>query len=210
MNSLVAREDYLPSSDLTTPANIANDCASFFGLQKIPFLLKPSNTKIFEHISYTQVKNTLLFGLSSNEKILKITGDHGSGKTLLINQVLSEVDRQLYPICILNSQISSKELLQQIIDEFGQPYPVEATTEQLLRLLRFVLYEHYSNSDTSIVLWIDNAEQLPIDTLLIIEKIVGLETPTRNLIQIILSGANELDNKLKQPYLSALSHKIRF
>lgn len=208
MNNLTKHKT--ASNNLVPIGNPGFDCANFFSMHRTPFTLTPKKENIYEHENFIHVKNTLLFGISSGEKLLQITGDIGSGKTLLINDVLSSIDHQHYPIKILNPKISPKDLLCQIIDEFGRPYPVDATIEQLMRLLRFTLHEHYTKTDANILVWIDDAHLLSKNTLLIIDKISGWSTPNRALLQFIISGANELHDKLNHPLLSSLKNNIRF
>jgi len=186
------------------------DCASFFSMHKTPFTLAPKKENIYQHRNYLHVKNTLLFGISSGEKILQVTGNIGAGKTLLVNDVLSSIDHHHYPIRILNPRISPKDLLSQIIDEFGRPYPIDATIEQLMRLLRFTLHEHYTKTEANILVWIDDAHFLSNNTLLIIEKISSWTTPNRALLQFVLSGSNELDERLNHRLLLSLKNNIRF
>ena len=208
MNNLAKQKK--STTDLAPIGNPSFDCANFFSMHRTPFTLTPKKEHIFEHDNFKHVKNTLLFGISSGEKLLQITGDVGSGKTLLINDVLSSIDHHHYPIKILNPKISPKDLLCQIIDEFGRPYPVDATIEQLMRLLRFTLHEHYTKTDANILVWIDDAHMLSKNTLLIIDKISGWSTPNRALLQFIISGSNELNDKLNQPLLSSMKNNIRF
>lgn len=197
-------------TELTPIKNMGFDCANFFSMHRAPFTLAPRKENIFEHHNYKHAKNTLLFGVSSGEKLLEITGDIGSGKTLLVNDVLSSIDHQHYPIRILNPRISPKDLLCQIIDEFGLPYPVDATIEQLLRQLRFTLHNYYTKTDANILVWIDDAHLLSTDTLIIIDKISSWSTPNRALLQFIISGSNDLEIKLTHSQLSSMKNNIRF
>ncbi len=198
------------TTDLTLIDTSRFNCANFFSMHRTPFTLTPKKENIYAHDNFIHVKNTILFGISAGERLLQITGDIGSGKTLLINDVLSSVDHQHYPIRILNPRISPVDLLCQIIDEFGRPYPIDATIEQLLRLLRFTLHEHYTQTDANILVWIDDAHFLSRNTLIIIDKISSWSTPNRALLQFIISGSNELNNKLSHSTLSSLRNNIRF
>ena len=195
---------------MVTLPNQANNCAGFFSMHKTPFTLTPSKSNIYQHENYTHVKNTILFSISSGERLIKLTGDIGVGKTLLVNDVLSSIDHQHYPIRILNPKISPKDLLCQIIDEFGRPYPVDATIEQLMRLLQFTLHEHYTRTDANMLVLIDDAHLLSNNTLLIIDKISAWSTPSRSLLQFILVGSIELDEKLCHPILASMKNNIRF
>ena len=215
MNELVEKNNSFSrnlneSNNLVITRDYGFDCASFFSMHKTPFTLTPPKNHIFEHENYLHAKNTLLFGISSGEKLLKITGEVGAGKTLLINDTLSSIDHQHYPIRILNPKISPKDLLCQIIDEFGRPYPADATIEQLMRVLRFTLHEHYTRTDANILVWIDDAQNLSNNTLLIIDKISSWSTPNRALLQFIISGSIELDQRLEHPLLSSMKNNIRF
>jgi len=208
MNNLIKQENVSP--EFYSASNLAKDCASFFSMHKIPFTLNPQKANIYFHESYLQVKSTLVFAVTSGEKIIKITGESGVGKTLLVNDVLSSIDHHYYPIRILNPKISPTDLLCQIINEFGRPYPIDASTEQLMRLLQFTLHEHYTQTNTNMLVWIDDAHQLPNNTLLSIDKISSWSTPSRALLQFILSGNNSLDTLLQTPALSSLKNNIRF
>jgi len=208
MRNLINQESF--PEKLIANKNPGIECANFFSMHKVPFTLAPKKENIYEHKSFLHVKNTLLFGISSGEKLLQITGETGSGKTLLINDVLSSIDHHHYPIKILNPKISPKDLLSQIIDEFGRPYPMDATIEQLMRLLRFTLFDHYTKTDANILVWIDDAQLLSKNTLIIIEKVSSWSTPNRTLLQFILSGSNALNETLKQQALSSLKNNIRF
>lgn len=206
MNELLNNDN----KELSTFPDFGNDCASFFSMHNTPFTLTPKKSNIYIHQSYLQVKNTLLFGISSGERLIKITGNVGSGKTLLTNDVLSSIDHEHYPIRILNPKILPKDLLCQIIDEFGHPYPVDATIEQLMRLLRFTLHEHYTRTNANMLVWIDDAHLLSTNTLLLVDKISSWSTPTRTLLQFILTGDCLLDERLQHPTLLSLNNNIRF
>ena len=208
MNELV--DNKVINSSLIKTIDLGLGCAGFFSMHKAPFTHTPIKSRIFPHQSYRHVKNTLMFALTSGEKLIKITGQIGIGKTLLINDVLSTIDHQFYAIKIFNPKISAKNLLCQIIDEFGLPYPADANVEQLMRLLRFSLHDHYTKIDANIIVWLDDAHLLPENTLLLINKMGEWATPSRPLIQFIMSGSTDLDKKISQPQLSSLKNNIRF
>lgn len=208
MNELV--ENMPANTSLVKTIDLGLGCAGFFSMHKTPFTHTPIKSRIFPHQSYTHVKNTLMFALTSGEKLIKITGQTGIGKTLLINDVLSTIDHHFYAIRILNPKISAKILLCQIIDEFGLPYPADANVEQLMRLLRFALHEHYTKVDANIVIWFDDAHLLPENTLLLINKMGEWATPSRPLIQFIISGPSDLDKKINQHQFSSFKNNIRF
>jgi len=206
MNELVNKE----SKELSTFPDFGSNCASFFSMHKTPFTHTPKKSSIYIHQSYLQVKNTLLFAISSGEKLIKITGDVGSGKTLLTNDALSSVDHEHYPIRILNPKILPKDLLCQIIDEFGHLYPIDATIEQLMRLLRFALHEHYTRTNANMLVWIDDAHLLSTNTLLLVDKVSSWSTPNRTLLQFVITGDALLDERLQHPTLLSLENNIRF
>jgi MSHA biogenesis protein MshM len=181
-----------------------------FGLRNQPFVSNMDRNRFFEHESALEVLNTLQYALRSGEGVTKITGESGTGKTYLVSNLLSTMTSEFFVIKILNPSASPKTLLQSILDELCVEYDQNLNNQQLMKLIFATLCVYYANFKAPVVISVDNAERLSVSCLAAIASLNNLETQHRKLIQTVLIGTQELDEKLRHQSLSGLRQRISF
>ena len=196
---------------LTTVAPVQplmEDFAQLINPSRAPFSSLPKADYFFQYPSAMQALNTIAFSLKAGESIVKISGEKGVGKTFLIRQSVRVLGSDYYVMQCINANISAVDFLKFVIEEFGALYSVNTTENQLLKHLQCLLYEHYSKTDYPIVIWVDDAQQLPMETLALIGSMCEFQTNKRKLVQFILSGTSEFDEKINHISAKNLRHHI--
>lgn len=182
----------------------------FFGLHEAPFVNTPDSRFFFAHDSCQVALNTLMVATRSGEGFIKITGDVGTGKTLLCRKFLEELKDPFISAYIPNPYLEPMSLLMAIADELSIPYPKRVTQHQLLKLFTSFLIDGYASHGRVVVLCLDEAHAMPSETLEALRLLSNLETPRRKLMQVVLFGQPELDGCLEQPSLRQLKQRISF
>lgn len=182
-----------------------------FHLTYPPFGLTP-DTQFFSHSAqHVGALNTALICLQQGEGFIKITGEVGSGKTLLCRLLLNELKSDTYITAYLpNPVIHPAELARIIAKEIGI---AENQLSSNAHDMQEALLQHLitlNQSGKSVVLLIDEAQAMPVDTLERLRLMTNLETETHKLLQIILLGQPELNDKLNCPELRQLKQRIAF
>lgn len=181
-----------------------------FGLTRQPFSSTLDKRQLYGYESCYEVINTLQYALRSGEGITKITGPSGSGKTFITTNVLASMGDEFLVVKIPNPTGNFESLLRSVLDEMCIEYHENLDSQQLLRLVNASLYYFYAQYKQPVILSIDNAERMPLETLAALSFINNLETQYRKLVQIVLVGSSELEQKLSHPSLHALSQRISF
>ncbi|MBU2548521.1 MAG: AAA family ATPase [Proteobacteria bacterium] len=185
------------------------DYEQFFGLSDTPFRLTPDPDYYFPSDVHKEALQTLIYSIRAREGFIQITGNPGTGKTLTLRTLLKQLGDEVTTALILNPRLSPSELLKVILEDLGlSPLKMEEKPkEELLRFFREILLEK-AQSGTNTVLIIDEAQNLPNDTLEELRLLSNLETEKKKLLQIILVGQLELEEKLKQEDLKQLDQRI--
>ncbi len=181
----------------------------FFNLDDAPFRLTPDPEYYFPSKQHNEALDTLLYCVEAGEGFAQITGEPGVGKTLLIRSFIDQLDDHVHTALILHPRLEAEELFKVILEDLGlSPENIQAMSkESLLRSFRDILLESANNGFQTIVI-IDEAQEIPIGTLEELRLLSNLETDKRKLLQIILVGQRELEEKLKQPGLKQLYQRI--
>jgi MSHA biogenesis protein MshM len=177
-----------------------------FGLTELPFSITPDTQFAYSATSHQEALNTLLMAVRGGEGFVKITGEVGTGKTLLCRRFLTTLGEACVAAYIPNPQIDAVALLQEIALELGvgDNYPGHMVKRINRRLLEI------AEQGKMAVLCIDEAQSMPIQTLETLRLISNLETEKRKLIQIVLFGQPELDARLEEPSVRQLRQRIVF
>jgi len=185
------------------------DYKDFFSFKESPFHITPDPAYFFPSSGHQGALETLLYGIRSGEGFVQITGDPGMGKTLLIRTILREVGGQVNTALIFNPRLSPHELLWTLLEDLGlDPGTTEnLSREAMLRKFRDYLLEMAATGCRVIVI-IDEAQNLPVDTLEELRLLTNLETEKEKLLQIILAGQRELETRLDLPELWQLHQRI--
>jgi len=185
------------------------DYEEFFVLKDTPFRLTPDPDYYFPSDVHKEALQTLLYSIRAREGFIQITGDPGLGKTVTLRALLKQLGDEVTTALILNPRLSPEELLRVILEDLGVTLDETASRskEDLLRQFREVLLE-WAVKGVNTVLIIDEAQNLPNDTLEELRLLSNLETDKEKLLQIILVGQLELEEKLKTPELKQLDQRI--
>jgi general secretion pathway protein A len=178
----------------------------FYGLKEKPFNLTPDPRFFFLSENHREAFEHLLYGIKEREGFVLITGEVGTGKTLLCRSLLDKIDTASTDTAlILNPALSELELLQSVVADFGlQP---AATKRELLDSLDAFLLRQRAQSRHSILI-IDEAQNLTPAALEEIRMLSNFETEKEKLIQIIFLGQIELKQKISLPQLRQLNQRI--
>jgi len=182
-----------------------------FGLRELPFSITPDTQFFFGHASYQEALNTLLIAVRTGEGFLKVVGEVGTGKTLLCRKFLNALEAEgAVTAYIPNPYLEPMTLLLAVADELGLEYPEQVNQHQLLKLLTHFLIDTHGGGDKRVVLCLDEAQAMPIESLEALRLLSNLETESRKLLQVVLFGQPELDVKLDDPSIRQLKQRITF
>ncbi len=178
---------------------------NYYGLNEKPFNLTPDTDFYFQSRSHQQALNVLQVSIERGDGFIKLTGEVGTGKTLLCRKLLSLLDDRYDTIYIPNPYMSCDALLQAVAQEMGmvesdeQKNPLAAINKKLI--------ENAKQQRKTVIL-LDEAQSLPVASLEAIRLLSNLETEKTKLVQIILFGQPEMDDKLRQNSIRQLQQRI--
>ena len=180
---------------------------AFYNLKRNPFEITPDPSFLFATKSHNEALAALYYGVRRRKGFVVITGEVGTGKTLLVRCLLEILNRAKVAYAyVFNPRLSATEFLEYIAGDFGLPAAGKSKSELLLRLSSFLIARHQKNLTT--VLVVDEAHHLPAELLEEIRLLTNLETPREKLLQILLVGQPELDEKLDSVDLRQLKQRI--
>lgn len=180
-----------------------------FGLKELPFGITPDTGFFFACPTYQQALNTLLIAAHSGEGFIKITGEVGTGKTLLCRKFLSSLDDGFVTAYIPNPYLEPRSLMLALADELGLALEKDVDQHQLLKAINHHLLK-LARDGKRVLLCLDEAQAMPLESLEALRLLTNLETEKRKLLQIVLFGQPELDVKLKQQAIRQLAQRITF
>lgn len=180
----------------------------FFGLKRNPFDLTPDPTCFVPSGRHNEVLAALYYGIRWHKGFVVVTGEVGTGKTLLLRCLLRllKESRDISYAYLFNSRLTTNEFLEYILADFGLPAAGKNKSELLLDLGQFLLSRGSKRLTT--VLIIDEAHHLSDDLLEEVRLLSNLETTDDKLLQIVLVGQPELDEKLDSRGLRQLKQRV--
>jgi general secretion pathway protein A len=180
---------------------------AFYELQREPFHVTPDPDFLFPSPAHKEALAAIIYGIEQRKGFVAITGEVGVGKTTILRSYLDFADREnLKLIYVYNSNLSFDELVTTLLQELGVEERPPSTFQAVTRLHE-ALIEVYRKNQT-VVLIIDEAQNIPVDTLESLRMLSNLETVTEKLIQIMLIGQPEFDELLQQHRLRQLRQRI--
>lgn len=183
---------------------------AFFGLREKPFALTPNTGFLVQLAPYQACLNLLRVALGEGEGFIKVTGEVGTGKTLLCRALLNELDSARYQVAWLpNPTLTPMALRQAVAHELHIPDVGDLDNHGLLTALHTRLIE-LAGQGRSTVLLIDEAQALPTATLEALRLLTNLETEHSKLLQVVLFGQPELDATLAREDFRQLRQRITF
>lgn len=180
-----------------------------FGLREAPFGLTPDTSYFFACAPSQEALNTLLVAARSGEGFIKITGEVGTGKTLLCRKFLASLGEGFVSAYIPNPYLEPDALLQLLADDFRVRRDAAADRNQLLKLITRSLLD-FARAGKRVVVCLDEAQAMPLKTLEVLRLLTNLETEKRKLLQVVLFGQPELDHNLQDPSVRQLRQRITF
>ena len=180
-----------------------------FGLQEAPFALTPNTRYFLRAPSHHDALELLLVALRQREGFIKITGEVGTGKTLLCRLLLNELEQEAYTAYIPNPHLTPDTLYEAVAEELGVDVTRCANTHQVLKALNERLIA-LAMEQRPVVLVIDEAQAMPEATIEALRLLTNLETESVRLLQVVLFGQPELDTLLRRESLRQLRQRITF
>ncbi len=178
-----------------------------FGLNRPPFKITPDTSLFFEGNQRGAALDALLYAIHSGEGIIKVVGEVGSGKTMLCRMLEVRLSNDVDVIYIANPSLSPDNILHVIAHELHLDINNEMSKVNVMQQIQaHLLKKHASNRQ--VVLFVEEAQSMPIETLEEIRLLSNLETDQNKLLQMVLFGQPELDEKLSQPHIRQLKERI--
>jgi len=186
-----------------------------FQLKEFPFGITPDTSFFFSSGASQQALNTLLVATRAGEGFIKITGEVGTGKTLLCRQLLQSLSSEFQTAYIPNPYLTPLGLLLELAEELGADIAAleRAPEMQHQHLLLKALSQRLLNlaiEDKRVLVCLDEVQAMPIETLEALRLLTNLETEKRKLVQVVIFGQPELDEKLNHPSIRQLKQRITF
>jgi general secretion pathway protein A len=179
----------------------------FFGLQKLPFNLTPDPTFLYLPPKHREALAGLTYAVLERKGFAVLAGDAGTGKTTLINTVLSRLPAErVETSIILNPTLTPAEFLEIVMLDFDIPDVPASKAQRLWKLQEFLARTHHQNRYA--VLVIDEAHKLSLDVLEEVRLLGNYESASEKFLQIVLLGQSELDTLLNRQDLRQLKQRL--
>jgi len=178
----------------------------YFYLNDFPFRLTPDTDFLYMSPSHSRAISYMEYAVFNQEGFVVITGEIGSGKTTLIQKLLSEMDNEINVAKIFQTQLDEVEFLQSVLVEFGMN-PFSAKKVELLNMLNQFLVDSYMNNKR-VVLIVDDAQNLSYRVLEEICMLSGVETQKEKILHVILVGQPELNKNIESPEMEQLLQRV--
>jgi len=180
-----------------------------FGMRELPFTLTPNTQFFFGLPSHNEALTVLQTALFSGEGFIKVTGEVGTGKTLVCRKLLNEMPKGFVTAYIPNPYLSPKELRHAVASELQVDLPAGSDQQEFTQAIQKRLVD-IRKTGHAVVLIIDEAQALPNESIEALRLMTNLETETSKLMQVVLFGQPELNDKIAKPELRQLKQRITF
>lgn len=180
-----------------------------FGLRELPFTLTPNTSYYYGLPCHKEALEVILHALKSGEGFIKVTGEVGTGKTLICRKILNELPDHFVTAYIPNPYLSPEELRRAVAAELDVDLSTQTDQQEFTQRIQEKLIAIHKGGN-SVVLIIDEAQALPSESLEVLRLFTNLETESRKLLQVVLFGQPELDEKISKGELRQLNQRITF
>ncbi len=178
-----------------------------FGLQRQPFKITPDTSLFYKGNKRGAALEALKYAILSGEGIIKVVGEVGSGKTMLCRMLELQLPEYVEIVYIANPSLSPENILHVIAFELHLDINNESSRlEVMQKLQKYLLERHAQNKQ--VVVFVEEAQSMPVETLEEIRLLSNLETDEHKLLQMVLFGQPELDEKLRTPAIRQLKERI--
>ena len=178
-----------------------------FGLNEPPFRITPHTDFFFDGANRGATLDALIYAITHDEGIVKVSGEVGSGKTMLCRVLMERLPDNVTIIYLANPSLSRDDILYAIADELQLNVRESARASVVLRALHDALIKSFSEGRQVVVL-VDEAHAMPVETLEEIRLLSNLETNRNKLLQLVLFGQPELNDILARPEMRQLKERI--
>lgn len=180
-----------------------------FNLHELPFGLTPDTSFFYTCTGYQEALNTLLVAVESGEGFIKVTGEVGTGKTMLCRKFLATLDERFIAAFIPNPYHTPESLLLALADELQIEEAASSDPHQALKAINHALID-FAGQGKQVLVCLDEAQAMPLDTLESLRLLTNLETEKRKLLQVVLFGQPELNENLQEKRVRQLAQRITF
>ncbi len=177
-----------------------------FGLREPPFRITPHTDFFFTGANRGPTLDALIYAITQDEGIVKVTGEVGSGKTMLCRMLIERLPENVESLYLSNPSLSRTEILGAIADELGIPADAK-TTHSMIRTLQDALVQRYADGKR-VVIMIDEAHAMPAESLEEIRLLSNLESKATKLLQIALFAQPEIEERLAANDMRQLRERI--
>jgi type II secretory pathway predicted ATPase ExeA len=178
-----------------------------YGLDRPPFKITPDTSMFYEGSKRGAALEALIYAINSGEGIIKVVGEVGSGKTMLCRMLEVRLSGIVDIVYIANPSLSPDNILHVIAHELHLDVTTyESKLDVMQKLQAYLLKKHANNRQ--VVVFVEEAQSMPVETLEEIRLLSNLETDQHKLLQMVLFGQPELDDKLAQPQIRQLKERI--
>lgn len=181
----------------------------YFGLREFPFTITPDTQFFFPSDASQEALNTLLVAAKTGEGFIKITGEVGTGKSMLCRKLMGMLSADFKVAYVPNPYLDTDTLFREIASELEAPVAPEDSKHQVLRAITDRLMAIHLEGKRALIC-LDEAQAMPIETMESLRLLTNLETEKRKLLQVIIFGQPELEDKLNHPSIRQLKQRIAF
>ncbi|HSN41163.1 MAG TPA: AAA family ATPase [Burkholderiales bacterium] len=180
---------------------------SHFGLAQAPFKITPNTEFFFGGGNRGPILEAMIYAISNGEGIVKVTGEVGSGKTMLCNMLQMRLPAHIETVYLAHPSVSPDEILHAIAFELQLKLDRDATRLEVMQALHEYLLRRHADG-RRVVVFVEESQSMPLATLEEIRLLSNLETRNDKLLQIVLFGQPELDDNLGQSSIRQLRERI--
>ena len=178
----------------------------YYKLSEFPFSITPDPKFLYFDSAHRDAYEHLLYGITTRKGFIALTGECGCGMSTICRAVVDALGDTAKTALVLNPVLSGPQLLRAIVEDFGITPPA-VNRFALVQVLNAFLLEQAKNGILAVII-IDEAQDLPVKTLEEVRLLSNLETSSQKLLQIVLSGQQELNDRLADPALRQLRQRI--
>ncbi len=178
----------------------------YFGFREMPFNVTADPRYFYTNPVYQEAYASLLYGIRGRKGFIVLTGEVGTGKTTLLRKLMNNPEKNVRLVFFYNTTLTFEELVSFTCEELALPVKSGVRLQKIQALNEFLVAQ--SKKEGTVVLLVDEAQNLTDDVLENLRLLSNLETANEKLLQIVLAGQSELEVKLSQPQLRQVKQRV--